>query len=177
MVNFLVVDCPSAYNVILGHSTLNQLNAMTSTRCLKMKFPTTNGVGVAKGGQVAARRCYDMSVKGEPKTKQTLIVEEVDIRDEKHLRQAQPSEPISEFPLSLTTPNHMVCLGGSTPIEVREPILNFLRKNENVFTWSHEDMPVIDPGIITHRLSINQKTKLVKQRQRSFSLEQKCRSS
>ena len=44
-VNFLVVDCLSSYNVILGWPTLKRLKAVTSTYCLKMKFPTPNGVG------------------------------------------------------------------------------------------------------------------------------------
>ena len=40
MVDFLIVDCPSSYNVILGQPTLNRLKAVTSIYCLKVKFPT-----------------------------------------------------------------------------------------------------------------------------------------
>ena len=53
--NFLVVDCPSSYNVIIGRPTLNKWKAATSTYCLKVKFPTDNGVGEVKGVQVLAR--------------------------------------------------------------------------------------------------------------------------
>ena len=38
--NFLVVDSPSSYNVIIGRPTLNRWEAATSTYCLKVKFPT-----------------------------------------------------------------------------------------------------------------------------------------
>ena len=38
--NFLVVDSPSSYNVIIGRPTLNRWKAGTSTYCLKVKFPT-----------------------------------------------------------------------------------------------------------------------------------------
>ena len=38
--NFLIVDCPSSYNVILGRPTLNRLKAVTSTYYLKVNFPT-----------------------------------------------------------------------------------------------------------------------------------------
>ena len=38
--DFLVVDCPSLYNVIIGRPTLNRWKASTSTYCLKVKFPT-----------------------------------------------------------------------------------------------------------------------------------------
>ena len=43
-INFLIVDCPSPYNVILGQPTLNHLKAATSTYCLKVKFPTDHGI-------------------------------------------------------------------------------------------------------------------------------------
>ncbi|XP_040989006.1 uncharacterized protein LOC121236635 [Juglans microcarpa x Juglans regia] len=45
MVNLLVLKAPSSYNVIIGKSTLNNLRVVTSTYHLKMKFPTSRGVG------------------------------------------------------------------------------------------------------------------------------------
>ena len=46
--DFLVIDCPSSYNVIIGRPTLN----------LKVKLPTKNDVGEVKGDQVLAKECY-----------------------------------------------------------------------------------------------------------------------
>jgi hypothetical protein len=54
MVDFLVVDRPSTYNVIIGRPGLNKLKAITSTYHLMMKFPTKNGIGELKGDQVVA---------------------------------------------------------------------------------------------------------------------------
>ena len=56
--DFLVVDCPSSYNVIIGRPTLNKWKSAISTYCLKVKFPTENGVGEVRGDQVLARECY-----------------------------------------------------------------------------------------------------------------------
>ena len=56
--NFLVVNCPSSYNVIIGRPTLNRWKSAMSTYCLKVKFPTENDVGEVKGDQVLARECY-----------------------------------------------------------------------------------------------------------------------
>ena len=56
--DFLVVDCPLSYDVIIGRPTLNCWKSATSTYCLKVKFPTENGVGEVKGDQVLARECY-----------------------------------------------------------------------------------------------------------------------
>uniref|UniRef100_A0A2N9ESH3 Uncharacterized protein n=1 Tax=Fagus sylvatica TaxID=28930 RepID=A0A2N9ESH3_FAGSY len=74
-VNFLVVDCPSAYNVIIGRPTLNRLRAVTSTYHLLVRFPTENGIGEMKGDQAMARECYLTTVNAE-QVHQTLIMEE-----------------------------------------------------------------------------------------------------
>ena len=58
LLDFLVVDCPSSYNVIIGRPTLNRWKAATSTYCLKVKFPIDNEVGEVKGDQILARECY-----------------------------------------------------------------------------------------------------------------------
>ena len=52
--DFLVVDCPSSYNVIIRRPTLNEWKAATSTYCLKVKFLTDNEVGEVKRDQVLA---------------------------------------------------------------------------------------------------------------------------
>ncbi|KAL5571130.1 hypothetical protein UlMin_020727 [Ulmus minor] len=48
-VEFVVVDCPSSYNAIIGRPTLNAIRAVTSTYHLLVKFPTVGGIGILKG--------------------------------------------------------------------------------------------------------------------------------
>ena len=55
---FLVVDCSSAYNAILGRPILNSWKAVTLTYHLMIKFLIDYGVGELRGNQVAARECY-----------------------------------------------------------------------------------------------------------------------
>ena len=57
-VNFLVVDCSSSYNAIIGRLTLNSWKAITSAYLLSVKFPMEYGVGEVQGDQLAARECY-----------------------------------------------------------------------------------------------------------------------
>ena len=57
-VTFLVVDCSSAYNAILGRPTLNSWKVITLIYHLMIKFPTDYSVGELRGDQAAAQECY-----------------------------------------------------------------------------------------------------------------------
>ena len=48
-VRFLIVDAPSAYNVLLGRPFLNTIKAIPSAYHMVIKFPTTNGVVMVRG--------------------------------------------------------------------------------------------------------------------------------
>ena len=58
MVEFIIVDRPSVYNVILGRPTLNESKAVVSIYHLAMKFPTEGGIGVFRGNKEGARKYY-----------------------------------------------------------------------------------------------------------------------
>ena len=48
-VNFLVVDCSSSYNAIIGQPTLNNWKAMTSTYHVSIQFPIDYEIGLMQG--------------------------------------------------------------------------------------------------------------------------------
>ena len=48
---FLIVEAPSAYNMLLGKPSLNAIRAIPSSYHMVVKFPTDNGVGKARGDQ------------------------------------------------------------------------------------------------------------------------------
>ena len=74
-VNFLVVDCSSSYNAIIGRPTLNSWKAVTSTYHLSVKFPTEHGIGQVQGDQLAARECY-LAMLATDEQIQTMNIEE-----------------------------------------------------------------------------------------------------
>lgn len=49
---------------------------------------------------------------------------------------------------------------------MRKDIIKCLKRNVDVFAWSHNDVPGIRPEVITHRLSVDRNVKPVKQRRR-----------
>ena len=55
--------------------------------------------------------------------------------------------------------------------KTKQDLIHFLKKSIDVFVWSHEDMPGIDPSVITHRLNVYPSSKPVNQKKRVFVLE------
>ncbi|XP_056847452.1 uncharacterized protein LOC130498111 [Raphanus sativus] len=62
---FLVVDCPSSYNVILGRPWIHDMGAVPSNLHQLVKFPTPWGIKAVKGDQENARSCYQTTLKGK----------------------------------------------------------------------------------------------------------------
>ena len=87
-VTFLVVDCSSVYNAIIGRPTLNSWKVVTSTYHLMIKFPTDYSVGELRGNQVAARECY-MAMMEMDDHLQAMNIEE-------HRTTAEPVEKLEE---------------------------------------------------------------------------------
>ena len=123
-IDFLIVDCPSTYNIILGRPALNRLRAVTSTYYLKVKFPIAYRVGEIRGDQVLARECYQAALASR----------------ENHTWVINESEPILEP--SKTQQEVEIVLGDSTkvlkirtalPTSENKEMISFLRANQYVF--------------------------------------------
>ena len=65
----------------------------------------------------------------------------------------------------------MTRIGAMLSPEIRTRLVQFLKENLDVFTWSHEDMPGISPEVIQHKLNVNPERKPVQQRRRVFAPE------
>ena len=112
---------------------------------------------------MAARECY-LAMLAMDKQTQTMNIAERRIV-------AEPTEALEKIPLDEED------LGKSTRIwadlegKIKKGLIYFLRKNIDVFAWSHEDMPSINPSIITHRLNVHPSFKPVQQKKRVFAPE------
>ena len=164
---FLIIDAPSAYNMLLGRPSLNAIKAIPSAYHMIIKFQTVHGVGMVRGDQRVARECYTASMK--QKAVDNVNVDELDMRDEV-LTRPEPSEELE--PVSLDDdPEHLTYIGSKLAKDLKSLLTQFLRQNRDVFAWKQADMGGIDPTIITHRLNTNPSFKPVKQKRRSFAPE------
>ncbi|KAK3040693.1 hypothetical protein RJ639_028389 [Escallonia herrerae] len=139
MLDFVVVRVPSAYNAILGRTSLNQLRAVVSTYHMKMKFPTENGVGEVKGDQVVAWQCYMASCRN--RANETLMIE--DLRDETKVERGKPAEDL--FDIELYPRNQeKIRVGTGLSDDLRLKLVDLLRSYSDIFAWMESDMPGID---------------------------------
>ena len=150
---FLIVDAPSAYNMLLCRPSLNAIKAIPSAYHMIIKFPTIHGVGLVRGDQRV----------------DNVNVDDLDMRDEVLIR-PEPSEELE--PVSLDDdPEHLAYIGSKLAENLKSLLTQFLKQNRDVFSWKQADMGGIDPTVITHKLHTNPSFKPVKQKRRSFTPE------
>ena len=68
---------------------------------------------------------------------------------------AEPVEELEEIILDESRPERMTRMGTLASPLIRQDLVGFLRMNQDVFAWSHEDMPGIDSSVIVHILNVN----------------------
>ena len=122
-VRFLIVDAPSAYNMLLGKPSLNTIRVIPSTYHMVIKFPTANGEGMVRGNQRIARECYSASMK--QKTIDNIYMDELDIRDEVSTRPV-PSKELEPVQLD-DQPEHLVYIGSKLAKDIRSLLIHFLK--------------------------------------------------
>ena len=107
---------------------------------------------------MVTRECYIAMLEMEDH-QQTVCIEEQQTT-------AEPVEELEEIILDESRPRRMNRMGTLASPMIRQDLAGFLRMNQDVFAWSHKDMPGIDPLIIVHRLNVNPASSLIRQKKR-----------
>ena len=84
---------------------------------------------------------------------------------------AESTEVLEDIPLEEGNPEKFTRIGTSMKEKTKQDLVQFLRENIDVFPLSREDMPGIDPSVITHLLNVYPSSKLVCQKKRVFAPE------
>ena len=116
---------------------LNRWKSATSTYCLKVKFPTENGVGEVKRDHVLARECYQVVLAA--KENHTWIIKE---KNEDKVKALETVELVEGKATKTTR------IGTTLSPEMKARLVQFLKENLGVFAWTHKDMLGISPKVI-----------------------------
>ena len=134
---------------------------VTSTYHLSVQFPTEYGIGQAQGDQLVARECY-LAMLATNEQNQTMNIEERRVV-------AKPTEVLEDILLQENDPKKFTRIGISMKEKAKKDLVQFLRKSIDIFALSYDDMPRIDPSVITHRLNVYPFSKPVHQKKRVFT--------
>ena len=96
---------------------------------------------------MATRECYIAMLEMEDH-QQTMCIG-------KERTTAEIVEELEEITLDESRPERTTRMGTMASPPIRQALAAFLKMNQDVFAWSHEDMPGIDPSVIVHRLNVN----------------------
>ena len=178
-VRYLVVNAPSAYNILLGRPTLNRLRAIGSTRHMKMKLSDLSGkVITIKSDQQEAKRCYENSLK----TKRGLFMvterppsRDGDARTEiSHAEITRESRPETAGDVvERQIGGRTFKLGKSLSRVEHDQVFGVIARHLDAFAWSALDMPGIDPDFLCHRLTMDPKVRPDRHRRRKFNEERR----
>ncbi|XP_022159205.1 uncharacterized protein LOC111025624 [Momordica charantia] len=165
---FVVIDRSSVYNAIIGRPLIRDLRAVPSTYHQVLKYPTSAGIAKVRGEQKMSRECYAAAMKGTTTCAAVTGAAEP-CADEPDPSRGTPAEELELVPL--LGPEKQVSIGSRLRAEVKEELVSFLKANADVFAWSHDDMPGIDPSIMVHRLNVDPSYRPVRQKRRSVDPE------
>ena len=73
----------------------------------------------------------------------------------------EPTEALEDIFLDENNLKRCTKFGADLEEKTKKDLARFLKKSIDVFAWSHDYMPGIDPSVITHRLNVNHSSKPV----------------
>ena len=171
------------YNAIFGRNTIIKFAAIIHQAYLYMKMPIAGGVIMILGNQEVARRCKDNATCV---TKNVHAIEAADVEEEEEeglkpskFDQAHRAERVTlgehtkKVPLCEDIPDRTVTIGKGLDEAEEARLIQFLRNNQDIFTWSSSDLRGVSQQIMEHFLQVDPKIKPRKQRLRTMSEDRK----
>ena len=90
---------------------------------------------------------------------------------EKRKVMAETTKALEKISLDENNLERCTMVGADLEEKTKQDLVRFLKNSTVVFAWSHEDMPSIDPSVITHCLNVYPSSKPVQQKKRVFAFE------
>ena len=153
-----------------------------------MKFPVGDLVSEVRGDQAEPQQCYAMSTRVAEKHKMVNTIfhledveipptpssishtlGELDPQEKETEKRGGPVEELESVKLDDQHPERVVQIGLQPLRSLRDQLVDFLKEHKDIFAWSHEDIPRIDPSVIIHRLNVDPAHKAVIQKRRRFN--------
>nr|XP_023929875.1 uncharacterized protein LOC112041189 [Quercus suber] len=137
--DFIVVDAYSPYTALVGRPWIHALGAVPSTLHQKVKYPSEGQIREIRGDQSVARQCLQLQSRGLP----------CEGPDE-----GTRCEDLTKVVIG-DDPDRFFQVGSQLPLREKEELIEFLKRNLDVFAWNPYEAPGVDPEFICHHLKVN----------------------
>ena len=148
-----MVDAYSPYTAIVARPWLRALEAVSSTLHQKVKYLSDGQVKEIVWNQSMARQCMVAAILHRPNAESSASAEK-DLQQSKTpvLPNNGSTEEAKYEDLEKVVvyddPEKFFQVGSQLPPQEREELIEFLRKNVDVFTWSAYEAPGVNPNFI-----------------------------
>ncbi|KAK8957541.1 hypothetical protein KSP39_PZI001125 [Platanthera zijinensis] len=173
-IQFIVVDAPSSYHAIFGRPLLNKYRAIISTYHLAIKFCKDGRQCRVRSDPRQARECYlrtvnmtEVSPPAFPAAAEATPSKDAEIREGAHL---EPAQVTQEVPIA-EGEGRKLSINSELPEDQKAELISCLLENLDVFAWSAEDMPGVDPDVACHHLNVDPAAKPVQQKKRDVAVK------
>ncbi|KAK8945084.1 hypothetical protein KSP39_PZI007855 [Platanthera zijinensis] len=173
-IQFIVVDAPSSYHAIFGRPLLNKYRAIISTYHLAIKFCKDGRQCKVRSDPRQARECYlrtvnmtEVSPPAFPAAAEATPSEDAENREGAHL---EPAQVTQEVPI-VEAEGRKLSINSELPEDQKAELISCLLENLDVFAWSAEDMPGVDPDVACHHLNVDPAAKPVQQKKRDVAVK------
>ena len=93
---FLLVDCDSSYNMILGRPWIHGMGAVPSTLHQMVKFPTPWGIRAIRRDQEYFLSCYQTTLKGKTEEPEVEDMDDVPLIEGDHTQHLKVGSKLTE---------------------------------------------------------------------------------
>ena len=147
--------------MILGCSFLRMSKVVLSNHYLALKYRINGVVGLVRGDQRLTRSCYSTA------TRKAMQITSLDTRVEVKDGRQEPVEELRTVNLEQGDSRKTIQIGSRLKEELKQELVHCLWAHADVFAWTHEDMPGIDPEVACHRLAIKKGARSVRKKKRA----------
>ena len=158
--DFIMVDAYSPYTAIIARPWLHVLGAISSTLHLKVKFSSGDQIKELVGSQFVARQCLLATIVHQPETRSPASTDRsllqsrtpVSLVDEK--AEGAKCEDLEKAVVGNDSEKFFQ-VGAQLPHQEKEELIEFLKRNIDVFAWSAYEAFRVDLSFIFHYLNVN----------------------
>ena len=84
----------------------------------------------------------------------------------------EPVEKLEEITLDGSRLDRTIKIGTLASLTIHLALTTFLKANQDLFAWSHEDIPGINPSVMVHRLNVSPSFPPIRRKKWVFAQEQ-----